>query len=198
MKYPEELLAERVKELEAENERLARAWRNKHANQVREAKSHREYFDKSQRRIHELVAQVQAQAAPCLLGLHPSVCSQPRGLCLPQEEGTHPMTNEAIEAAARDVARLRRELDITNADHIALWIEANTILDEPMNQCASWLACRIVEAHEAAAIALMEEGARLALEAAREEWTDSWTIFDCRIRALDPAAIVKGAGHDRD
>jgi hypothetical protein len=78
------------------------------------------------------------------------------------------MTNEAIEAAARAIARLSRELDITNADHIALWIEANTILDEPMNQCASWLACRIVEAHEAAAPALMEEGARLALEAAAE------------------------------
>jgi hypothetical protein len=49
--------------------------------------------------------------------------------------------------------RLQRELDITNADHIALWLEANTIPDEPMSQCISWLACRIVEAHERAVTA---------------------------------------------
>jgi hypothetical protein len=52
------------------------------------------------------------------------------------------------EAAIAETNRLRRELDITNADHIALWIEANTVLDEPMNQCASWLAVQIVEAYE--------------------------------------------------
>ena len=57
---------------------------------------------------------------------------------------------EPYERARREIARLSRNLDITNADHIALWIEANTIPDEPMSQCASWLACRIVEAHEAA------------------------------------------------
>jgi hypothetical protein len=57
--------------------------------------------------------------------------------------------NDLDRKAAAQTNRLSRELDITNADHIALWIEANTIPDEPMNQCASWLACRIVEAHEA-------------------------------------------------
>ena len=54
------------------------------------------------------------------------------------------------ESAVAETNRLQQELDITNADHIALWLEANTIPSEPMNQCASWLACRIVEAHERA------------------------------------------------
>lgn len=54
------------------------------------------------------------------------------------------------DEAEIETRRLQHDLDITNADHIALWLEANTILDEPMNQCISWLACRIVEAHEAA------------------------------------------------
>lgn len=66
------------------------------------------------------------------------------------------------QKAVAETNRLQRELDITNADHIALWIEANTIPDEPMSQCASWLACRIVEAHEAAAQAERERLAALA------------------------------------
>jgi len=57
----------------------------------------------------------------------------------------------------------------------------------------------------AAAPALMEEGARLALEAAAEE-AIAQAHAECEvaesiertIRGLDPAAIVKGAGHDRD
>lgn len=53
-------------------------------------------------------------------------------------------------AAVAETNRLQRELDITNADHIALWLEANTIPDEPMSQCISWLAVQIVEAHERA------------------------------------------------
>jgi hypothetical protein len=68
-----------------------------------------------------------------------------------QGAGASPMTEQSnVTEAMRETARLQRELDITNADHIALWIEHNTLLDEPMNQCTSWLACRIVEAHEAA------------------------------------------------
>jgi actin-like ATPase involved in cell morphogenesis len=55
-----------------------------------------------------------------------------------------------LAEAMQETARLQRELDITNADHVALWLEANTIPDEPMSQCISWLACRIVDAHEAA------------------------------------------------
>lgn len=56
------------------------------------------------------------------------------------------MTREDIECASAETERLQRELDITNADHVALWLEAN------MDDCCSigWMACRIVEAHEAA------------------------------------------------
>lgn len=50
---------------------------------------------------------------------------------------------EAIERANAHVERVSRELDITNADHIALWLEAN-IHDSTLG----WLACRIIEAHE--------------------------------------------------
>jgi hypothetical protein len=74
------------------------------------------------------------------------------------------MQDETWQAAVAETNRLQRELDITNADHIALWIEANTIPNEPMNQCASWLACRIVEAHEAA---MAERIAALEAEVAR-------------------------------
>lgn len=56
----------------------------------------------------------------------------------------------AWKRAFAETNRLQSELDITNADHVALWLEANTIPDEPMSQCISWLACRIVEAHERA------------------------------------------------
>lgn len=49
------------------------------------------------------------------------------------------------EKALTETDRLTRELNITNADHIALWLEAN-VVDSPIG----WLACRIVEAHEAA------------------------------------------------
>jgi hypothetical protein len=62
-----------------------------------------------------------------------------------------PQINMAsVAAAIANTKRLQRDLNITNADHIALWLEANTIPDEPMSQCISWLACRIVEAHELA------------------------------------------------
>jgi hypothetical protein len=59
-------------------------------------------------------------------------------------------SRERVARAHRETERLSRELDITNADHIALWLEANTIPDEPMSQCISWLALQIVEAHERA------------------------------------------------
>lgn len=48
-----------------------------------------------------------------------------------------------LEGAAAETERLTRELDITNADHIALWLEANM-----ENSPLGWLACRIIEAHE--------------------------------------------------
>lgn len=38
-----------------EQDRLAKAWEAKHDYQVKQSKSHADYFDKSQRRMHELV-----------------------------------------------------------------------------------------------------------------------------------------------
>lgn len=54
-------------------------------------------------------------------------------------------TPERIAAAHAETERLCRDLDITNADHIALWLEAN-IGDASLG----YLAVRIIEAHEAA------------------------------------------------
>ncbi|NIJ37885.1 hypothetical protein FHR22_002588 [Sphingopyxis panaciterrae] len=51
---------------------------------------------------------------------------------------------EQVAAASAETERLQRELDITNADHIALWLEANM-----GDSSLSWLSCRIIEAHEA-------------------------------------------------
>lgn len=50
---------------------------------------------------------------------------------------------DRLEAAKAETFRLQRELDITNADHIALWLEANKD-----DSSLAWLACRIIEAHE--------------------------------------------------
>ena len=60
-----------------------------------------------------------------------------------------PFTDFANYAA--EVDRLSRELDITNADHIALWLEEN--MDA---RSIGWVACRIAEAHEAAVKAYLE------------------------------------------
>lgn len=56
----------------------------------------------------------------------------------------HTPTEADRDAAARKVFILERELDISNADHIALYLEAN----KPLDSHISWLACRIIEAHE--------------------------------------------------
>ena len=50
----------------------------------------------------------------------------------------------ACRKAEEEVERLSNKLDITNADHIALWLRANWSPDD-----LGWIACRIVEAHEA-------------------------------------------------
>lgn len=55
-------------------------------------------------------------------------------------------SKDEIDAASAEVERLGRDLDITNADHIALWLEAN--FDDDMG--LSTLAVRIVDAHERA------------------------------------------------
>lgn len=54
-------------------------------------------------------------------------------------------TPERIEAAHAETERLQRELDITNADHIALWLEANDPYDGD-----AWLACQIADAYDRA------------------------------------------------
>lgn len=54
-------------------------------------------------------------------------------------------TPERIEAANAETERLQRELDITNADHIALWLEANDPYDGD-----AWLACQIADAYDRA------------------------------------------------
>lgn len=64
----------------------------------------------------------------------------------PQQWAIHGCSDQAaIKASEIQTERLTRELDITNADHIALWLEANM-----GDSSLAWLACRIVEAHEAA------------------------------------------------
>ena len=86
------------------------------------------------------------------------------------------MTKEAIEAAARAMA-----------GH-----EYQDGSDEPFEP--------FLGLARAAAPALMEEGARLALAAAaRWAGEGGHAILSAQLRhLLDPAAIVKGAGHDRD
>ena len=128
------------------------------------------------------------------------------------------MTNEAIEAAARAMGR------VISFD------------GDPISHYAT--ADELTAMARAAAPALMEEGARLALEAAagyldgrggivipgtvafaslvsgnnqpcmsgnpadrlhppqRRKFDDATAALAEAIRALDPAAIVKGAGHD--
>ena len=56
------LLAERDAALK-EQERLARAWEAKHDAMVQQAKDHEDYFDKTQRRMAELVAERDAAFA---------------------------------------------------------------------------------------------------------------------------------------
>lgn len=73
---------------------------------------------------------------------------------------------DAFAAAKAETDRLERELDITNADHIALWLEANVIPHDALRLCQGWLAVQIVEAHERAlrqppSDAMREENERL-------------------------------------
>ena len=50
-----------------------------------------------------------------------------------------------FDLANAEVERLAQNLDITNADNIALWLEENL-----PDASIAWLACRIVEAYEEA------------------------------------------------
>ncbi len=61
---------------------------------------------------------------------------------------------EALEQAMVKTLRLQNELDITNADHIAVWLEEQ--LPPSCDDSIAWLACRIIDAHEAATTELVE------------------------------------------
>lgn len=126
------------------------------------------------------------------------------------------MTNEAIEAAARAIAEALGD----SYDHAFIsksyWIAERGESGGRFRDVNEPYQYDYIEAARAAAPALMEEGARLALEAAKRDHIDWYRLLK-RIRkehgsgmsdiahgivatfdALDPAAIVKGAGHDRD
>lgn len=60
-------------------------------------------------------------------------------------QGQPLLTPEAMEKARKAVERYCAELDITNADHIALWLETNT--EEPR---IAWLAVQISDAFDRA------------------------------------------------
>ena len=51
---------------------------------------------------------------------------------------------KALSEGEQATAVYSRELDITNADHITLWLDSS----KPLDASISWLACRIIEAHE--------------------------------------------------
>lgn len=73
-------------------------------------------------------------------------------------------TPAILEWSAGEVQRLQRELDITNADHIALWLEANGLQDN-----LAWLAVQIAESHDASTAALQAERDALAAR---------WSLID--------------------
>ena len=98
-----------------------------------------------------------------------------------------PMGGDVVERATIEVSRLTHELDITNADHIALWLERNTIPDEPMSQCTSWLACRIVEAHEAA-LAAMQQAPVPDIVGRLRAWASDMRMFGSADQDLREAA----------
>lgn len=88
-------------------------------------------------------------------------------------------TQADIEAASQKVNRLSRELDVTNADHIALWLEANDPYDGD-----AWLAVQIIEAHERATATLRAQNAAMkeAIEAVRDGYKSQMKF--CDIEAL--------------
>lgn len=129
----------------------------------------------------------------------------------PPHWGGEAFSPQNIERASKAVERLCTELDITDADHIALWLEGNAL-----GSTFAWLAVRIVEAHErvitreriAAAEAMREACAdhlgKLAAETPlgheniqRGASTYNWLRYhEGIIRALDAKTVLE-ADHDR-
>lgn len=79
------------------------------------------------------------------------------GKAQPMTKSFAPITVEDFERAQRETERLCHELDIANADHIVLWLEAQ--LDGHPGPLA-YIACRILDAHEAALEAAEQSGRR--------------------------------------
>ncbi|UXC93092.1 hypothetical protein EGM87_22615 [Sphingobium sp. RSMS] len=105
----------------------------------------------------------------------------------------------ACLAASKETDRLARDLNIKNADHIALWLEAN-MADSGLG----WLACRIVEAHEQSTAALEEQITGLIhdveryIKAGSEEAARAAALEEeiKRLReALTPSGSTKAAYH---
>jgi L-alanine-DL-glutamate epimerase-like enolase superfamily enzyme len=67
------------------------------------------------------------------------------------------LTPENIRQANREIERLEATLDITNADHILLWLEANFWLSVPLGRNAPWFAVQLAEAHERAVAARIRD-----------------------------------------
>jgi len=86
-------------------------------------------------------------------------------------------TEADFQWAAEEIAKLQSDLDISNADHIVLWLEENA-KDHGDGLPHAWLACRIIEAHEAAIASAYltaerverERCARIALSFENKDW----------------------------
>ena len=100
------------------------------------------------------------------------------------------MTNEAIEAAARAIWEQQCQHWGRYRDSIPDLCAWEELTESKQRE--------VIREARAAAPALMEEGARLALEAAISLWSRHKYSGDYSdaIAALDPAAIVKGAGRE--
>lgn len=99
-------LQAQVEGLTKENDRLAKAWEAKHDYQVKQSKSHAEYFDKSQRRMHELVAERDAALAregAVAMEVREAAASECASLCHSYTPGRHEQYNAAIAAATRAI-----------------------------------------------------------------------------------------------
>lgn len=111
----------------------------------------------------------------------------------------------AFERAEREVAELIRNLDISNADHVALWLDAHL---GHVSEHLPWVASRIVDAHQAAARRLSEDIVRLRgfIQSINDDWVkndpagdDEWNdgYEDCLTDyAAKARKILAGASLD--
>ncbi len=79
-------------------------------------------------------------------------------------EAVTPFSKEAIEAATQKAFVIERVVDITNGDHIALWLDHN----KPLEGNLAWFACRIIEAHEIELAKAIQAAEQRGMERERE------------------------------